>query len=61
MVNLSFSTLEPQDLISKSPYCLPNSSCNVSLENLGLNQLIMPLLIFFFILVTYMLDIVLIL
>ena len=30
-----------QDLISNnSPHCLPYSSCNVSLENLGLDQLI---------------------
>ena len=32
-----FST---QDLISNSPYCLPYSSCDVSLENLVLDQLI---------------------
>ena len=31
-----------QDLISNSSYCLPYSSCDVSLENLGWNQLIIP-------------------
>ena len=31
-----------QDLISNSPYCLPYSSCDVSLENLVLDQLIIP-------------------
>ena len=30
------------DLISNSPYCLPYSSCDVSLENLVLDQLIIP-------------------
>ena len=32
-----------QDLISNSPYCLPYTSCDVSLENLVLDQLIIPL------------------
>ena len=39
------SALNPfnsQDLISNSPYCLLYSSCNVSLENLVLDQLIIP-------------------
>ena len=31
-----------QDIISNSPYCLPYSSCDVSLENLALDQLIIP-------------------
>ena len=31
-----------QDLISNSPFFLPYSSCDVSLENLGLDQLIIP-------------------
>ena len=39
-----------QDLINNSPYCLPYTSCDVSLENLVLDQLI-----------TCLLDIVLIL
>ena len=48
-------------LIGNSPYCLPYNSYDVSLENLVLEQLIIPLLIFFFILITSLLDIVLIL
>ena len=36
-----------QDLISNSPYCLPYTSCDVSLENLVLDQLIIPLIIIF--------------
>ena len=50
-----------QDLISNSPYYLPYNSYDVSLENLVLDQLIIPWLIFFSILITYLLDIVLIL
>ena len=50
-----------QDLISNSPYYLPYNSCGVSLENLVLHQLIIPYLIFFFFLITCLLDIVLIL
>ena len=42
-------------------YCLPYSSCDVSLENLVLDQLTIPLLIFFLILITCLLDVVLIL
>ena len=33
-----------QDLIGNSPYCLPYTSCDVSLENLVLDQLIIPLI-----------------
>ena len=33
-----------QDLISNSPYCLPYTSCDVSLENLVLDQLIISLI-----------------
>ena len=47
--------------VSKSPYCLPYSSCDVSLENLVLDQLIIPIIYIFFILITCLLDIVLIL
>ena len=50
-----------QDLMSSSPYCLPYSSCNVSFENLVLDQPIIPQLIFFFILITCLIDTVLIL
>ena len=43
------------------PYCQPYSSYNVSSENLVLDQLIIPKLIYFFILIICLLDIVLIL
>ena len=54
-------TLKPPDQICNSPYCRLNNSYNVSLENLVLAQLIIPKLIFFLILNTYLVDIVLIL
>ena len=41
-----------------SPYCQPNNSYYVSSENLVLDQPIIPELIFFFILITYLVDIV---
>ena len=44
-----------------SPYCQPYRSYNVSSENLALDQLIIPKLVFFLILITYLVDIVLIL
>ena len=44
-----------------SPYCQPYNSYNVRSENLVLDQLIIPKLTFFFILITYLVDIVLIL
>ena len=50
-------TLSLQDL-SNSPYCLPYNSVNVNLENLVLDQPIFPLLIFFFIFINCLLDIV---
>ena len=43
----------------RGTYCLPYSYCDVSLENLVLDQLIIPLLIFSYILITCLLDIVL--
>ena len=49
-----------QDLINNSPYCLPYNSYDVSSENLVLSQLIVPKLIFFLILFTFLFDIVLI-
>ena len=49
------------DQICNSPYCQPYNSYNVSSENLVLDQIIIPKLIFFFILITYVVDIVLIL
>ena len=48
-------------LTSNSPYYQPNNSYNVSLENLVLDQPIIPKLIFFPILITCLVDIVLIL
>ena len=48
-------------LTSNSPYCQPNNSYNVSLENLVLDQPIIPKLIFSPILITCLVDIVLIL
>ena len=50
-----------QDLNSNSPYCLPYKSYNVSLENLVLDQLMIPWLIFVFILITCLDGIALIL
>ena len=47
-----------QDLISNSPNCLLYSSCDISLENLVLDQLIIPYSRFFLIHVTCLLDIV---
>ena len=49
------------DQICNSPYCQPYNSYNVSSENLVLVQQIIPKLTFFFILITYLVDIVLIL
>ena len=48
------------DQICNSPYCQPYNSYMLSSENLVLDQLIIPKFIFFFILVTYLVDIVLI-
>ena len=42
-------------------FCQPYNSYHVSSENLVLNQLIIPKLIFFLILISYLVDIVLIL
>ena len=44
-----------------SPYCLSYNTYNVSSEDLVLDQLVIPKLIVFFTLITYLLDIVLIL
>ena len=54
-------TLELPDQICHSSYCRSYNSYNVSSENLVLDQLIIPKLIFFFIPITYLVDIVLIL
>ena len=50
-----------QDLQYKCPYCQSYNTYDFSAEILVLDQLIIPLLIFLFILVTCVLDIVLIL
>ena len=55
-VNSSFK-VQCLNLISYSPYCLPYNSCDVSSENLILDQLIIFYLIFFFILITCLLVI----
>ena len=52
----SFNPFFP-DQICNSPYCLPNNSYNISSENLVFNQLIVPKLIFFFILITYLVNV----
>ena len=54
-------TLYLPDQICNSSYCQPYNSYNVSSENSVLDQLIIPKLIFFFFLITYLVDIVLIL
>ena len=54
-------TLELPDQICNCPYFQLYNSYNVSSENLVLDHLIIPKLIFFFILITYLVDIVLIL
>ena len=54
-------TLLLPDQICNSPYCQPYNSYSFSSENLVLDQLIIPKLIFFFILIIYLVDIVLIL
>ena len=54
-------TLKLPDQICNSPDFQPYNSFNVSSENLVLDQLIIPKLIFFFILISYLVDIVLIL
>ena len=46
--------------MTNSPYCLPHYLYDASLENLELDQPVVPQLIFFFILITCLLDIVLI-
>ena len=47
-----------QDLYSNSPYCLLYNSCDIGWENLVLDQLIIPRLIFVFILIFCLHDIV---
>ena len=54
------SPFNSQDLISNSTYCLPYSSCDISFENLVLDQLITLQMIFFLVFITCLLDSVLI-
>ena len=54
-------TLQLPDQICNSLYCQPYNSFDVSSENLALDLLIIPKLIYFFILTTCLLNIVLIL
>ena len=54
-------TLTLPDLIINSPYYLSYKSCDVSSENFVLDQLVIPRLIFFFILINCLQDNVLIL
>ena len=51
-------TLLLTDQICHSPYCQPYNFDCVRSENLVLDQLIIPKLIFFFILITYLVDMV---
>ena len=54
-----FWPFHPQDLIRNSPYCLLYNSYVVNMENLVLDQLMIPWLMLFFILITCLLNIVL--
>ena len=54
-------TLALPDQICNSPYCQLYNSYNVSSENLLLDQLVILKLIFFFIFISYLVDIALIL
>ena len=42
MITICVLTLNSQDFISNSPYCLSYNLCDVILENLGLYQPIIP-------------------
>ena len=45
-----------QNFMGDPPYCLPNNLCDVSLENLELDQPIILSLIFFLIFITCLLN-----
>ena len=51
-------TIYLPDQVCNSPYCQPYNSYNVSSESLVLDQLIIPKLIIFYILITYLVDFV---
>lgn len=59
--NLRFPFIYSQYLISISPYCQLHNFLDISLENLVLDQLIIPLTDIFLILVTCLFDILLVL
>ena len=61
VINTFSLTLSLPDQIFNSPFSQPYNSFNVSSENLILDRLIIPKLIFFFSLITYLVDIVYIL
>ena len=54
-------TLSLSDVINNSPYCLPSFSYDISSENLVLDQLIVLHLMFVVILITFLLDMLLLL
>ena len=57
--DFQFDSLSSSLTAGSSPYCLSYNSCDVISENLVLDQLIISKLIFFFILITCLLNIVL--
>ena len=59
LLQRSFNSFTPR-ISSTFPYSLPYNSYDISSENLVLNQLIIPKLIFLFILITCLFDSVLI-
>ena len=61
VINTFSLTLSLPDQIFNSPFSQQYNSFNVSSENLVLDHLIIPILIFFFSLITYLVDIVFIL
>ena len=58
---MKFLTLSLPDQICLSSYCQPCNSYNISSENLALGQLIIFKFLYFFILITYLVDVVLVL
>ena len=58
---MKFLTLSLPDQICLSSYYQPCNSYNISSENLALGQLIIFKFLYFFILITYLVDVVLVL
>ena len=52
------TSYNPLTQICTSPYCQPYNSYDVSSENLVLDQPIIPKFIFFFILITHLINII---